>query len=222
MAVPRDVKIEAGDGASPASAPEADGLRRSSMPSTPLKMESPQEVHTPQLGPPYSHGNSQFSNQQAIPNYFSQYNMPSSSKDFFPLSTTLPAESQMFLGSALEPNDHFATIFMNGSEKSMMPNFGFNNGFSNMPMNKLNDGQQKYQYFEGLNPTPADGIAPSALDMRTSQNQPEFQFNPNVFPPQKKQTSGTGSAVGTPGLNGDKWDQWIEPDEWMDMPTASQ
>ena len=75
--------------------------------------------------------------------------------DFTPFSTALPMESQMFLGSALDPNDPMTSMLMAGSEN--MPQY---NPLSANDALSPNKSRHLHPSFDGLSST----LAPSALD----------------------------------------------------------
>jgi len=74
--------------------------------------------------------------------------------NYSPLTTALPMESQMLLGSALDPNDPFTSMLMAGSENMPQP-YNFPN-----PSALQKPRMPAYPY-DGMSAT----LAPSALDM---------------------------------------------------------
>jgi hypothetical protein len=82
------------------------------------------------------------------------YGMLSGYRDFGPLTASLPTESQLMLGSVLDPNDPMTSMFMAGSENLIQPFY-----------NPMSPTQMKSHYFhpsyDGMSAT----LAPSALDM---------------------------------------------------------
>ena len=137
--------------------------------------------------------------------------------DFAPLSTSLPAESQQMLGSALDPNDPLTSMLMSGSENMAQP-------FYNSTSASLSKTRNFHPSFDGMSAT----LAPSALDMAPhhglpwsgqgttgSMSAPPFQmsFDASAFDFSKGQlyTSGNssqGSGAGTPGMDGN-WEAFI-------------
>ena len=137
--------------------------------------------------------------------------------DLTPLSTSLPAESQQMLSSALDPNDSLTSMLMSGSENMAQP-------FYNPNSVSLSKTRHFHPSFDGMSAT----LAPSALDMAPhhgfswngqppagSMSAPPFQmsFDPNAFDFSKGQlyTSGNssqGSGAGTPGMDGN-WESFI-------------
>lgn len=137
--------------------------------------------------------------------------------DLTPLSTSLPAESQQMLSSALDPNDSLTSMLMSGSENMAQP-------FYNPTSASLSKTRNFHPSFDGMSAT----LAPSALDMTPhngfswtgqppagSMSAPPFQmsFDPNAFDFSKGQlyTSGNssqGSGAGTPGMDGN-WEAFI-------------
>jgi len=71
-----------------------------------------------------------------------------------PLTTALPMESQMLLGSALDPNDPFTSMLMGGSENMPQP-YNFSNPSA------LQKPRMPVYPYDGMSAT----LAPSALDM---------------------------------------------------------
>jgi len=74
--------------------------------------------------------------------------------EFGPLTTSLPAESQQLLGSALDPNDPLTSMFMAGSENYAQP-------FYNPVAPSLLKPRNFHPSYDGMSAT----LAPSALDM---------------------------------------------------------
>lgn len=73
---------------------------------------------------------------------------------YSPLTTALPMESQMLLGSALDPNNPFSSMLMAGSENMQQPyNFSFPSAMQKPRMPNFP--------YDGMSAT----LAPSALDM---------------------------------------------------------
>ena len=141
--------------------------------------------------------------------------------DMGPLTTALPTESQMLLAGALDSNDRFTSLLMNGSEgmpqhmDGLPPSMFSKQGNFNSPSN-------------GMSAT----LAPSALDMsphypsNQSNNLSSWNFNfdgsmleynkPHTFMNMKSQSS-HGSGAATPGIEGG-WDSFIN-DSWAENAT---
>ena len=77
-----------------------------------------------------------------------------------PFSTSLPAEAQMLLGSALDPHDPMTAMMMAGSENLPQP-WNYNNPMSMKQRNGFHQGH------DGMSAT----LAPSALDMSNGNRQ---------------------------------------------------
>ena len=146
-----------------------------------------------------------------------------------PFTTSLPVESQMLLGSALDPNDPLTSMLMAGSEN--MP----------QPYNYAHGAQQKprsfSQAYEGMSAT----LAPSALDMsprHQTYRQPSntMSMAPSSAPAyfstfdgaisdfSKNQAfasggSSTGSGAVTPGGIDGGWDSFINDNSWVENAT---
>lgn len=122
-------------------------------------------------------------------------------------STALPAETQMFLGSTLNPHDPLTSLFMAGANSSHYYDFGANQ----LPQTYNLGKQQQYPTFEGLNSTLAPSNSQEAsLDSGSS-------FFDQAVEASKNGNFGT-SPAGTPGVNGEAWTNFIDTDQW-DMPT---
>ena len=147
-----------------------------------------------------------------------------------PLSTSLPMESQMLLGSALDPNDPFTSMLMAGSE-NMPQHYNFApTSFSQKP-------RSFNQTFEGMSAT----LAPSALDMSPRHQTYHQPAAPMSAPPasgpafwsafegaipefSKSQTfmsngSSNGSGTATPGAIEGGWDSFIDANSWAENAT---
>lgn len=146
-----------------------------------------------------------------------------------PFTTSLPVESQMLLGSALDPNDPLTSILMAGSED--MP----------QPYNYANGPQQKPRSFSQAYGGMSATLAPSALDMSPrnhSYRQPSttMPIAPSSAPAyfstfdgamsdfSKTQGfasggSSTGSGAVTPGAIDGGWDSFINDNSWVENAT---
>lgn len=160
-------------------------------------------------------------NQQPTTNMFGL-------QDFSPFSTALPTESQMLLGSALDPNDPLTSMMMAGSENMAHPNF-----YNSTPAS-LSKQRNFHPSYDGMSAT----LAPSALDMSqgmvgtqppttsTSLGNPGFQLAfDSTFPDFTKgqpmfggPNSSNGSGTVTPGLDGG-WDAFINDNPWTENVT---
>lgn len=229
-------------------------LRRTSIPSTMLsKSVSPVSSRTPQplqSRPAVPPKTSSFLTNQQIPAYSNakqdgQPNQPMRAppqpqinqqpttnmfgfQDFSPFTTALPTESQMLLGSALDPNDPLTSMFMAGSENAPMPNY-----YNTTPASLMKQ-RNFHPSYDGMSAT----LAPSALDMSPAQgmfsNQPTttsvsmgkpgFIAFDGSFPDYTKgqqmfgRTSSNGSGAATPGLDG-TWDAFINDGTWNEAGT---
>ncbi len=151
-------------------------------------------------------------------------------QDFGPFSTALPTESQMLLGSALDPSDPLTSMFMAGSENMPMPNY-----YNSTPASLMKQ-RNFHPSYDGMSAT----LAPSALDMSPAPgmfgNQPattsasmgkpglQLAFD-GSFPDFTKgqqvfggPTSSNGSGTVTPGLDG-TWDAFINDNSWTETGT---
>ena len=140
-----------------------------------------------------------------------------------PFTTSLPTESQMLLGSALDPNDPLTSMFMAGSEGMPQP-FNYNSAPSN-----LQKPRNFNQSYGGMSAT----LAPSALDMSPRHQNyappsttmssslstspafydasiPDFSKS-QLFP---GSNSATGSGTVTPGGLDGGWDAFINDAPW--------
>lgn len=163
---------------------------------------------------------------------YPQYQQPAFNaypyRDFGPLTTALPTESQMLLGPAFDPNDPLTSMFMAGSE----------NMFYNPPMASMSKQRNFHPSYDGMNAT----LAPSALDMSTghgtfnpappntpamsmSMSKPGFQlaFDGSMHnfakePVYNGGTSSGGSGAATPGIDG-SWDAFINDNTWAENAT---
>lgn len=144
---------------------------------------------------------------QTRPQSAHQPTTPTSYSGYGPLTTSLPAESQQLLGSALDPHDPFTAALMAGADGMAQP-------FYHPTPNKH---RNFYPSHDGMSAT----LAPSALDMTPphglpmsmaasgSWSAPPYQtsFDPSAFDFSKGQmygsgTSSSGSGAATPGFDG--------------------
>ena len=142
-----------------------------------------------------------------------------------PFTTSLPIESQMLLGSALDPNDPMTSMFMAGSENMPQP-FNYNSTPSN-----LQKSCNFSQSYDGMSAT----LAPSALDMSPHHqnynppsttmssslsaspafyeaSMPDFSRS-QLFP---WSNSATGNGTATPGGIDGGWDAFINDTSWAE------
>ncbi len=154
------------------------------------------------------------SQQQPLQPFQSLYNNSSLNPDFSFFSTALPAESQMLLGSALDPRDPMTNMFMAGSQ--YMPNSYYNFDATLPPtltVGKDVSGGQLYPSFDGLNTT----LAPSELEMNPGLDF-EYAGQTSFFDAGMKETTAGGTA--TPG--GNDFNLFIDQEAWGETPQSSQ
>ena len=239
--------------ASPGQSSAPGDLRRMSMPartaSSPGTSSAAQTSPFTQPKPPLQHAPSSYTGKQQMssmlgatpgeqrkgqtehqtpsppqpqPAYGSLAGYPS----FGPLSAALPVESQMFLGSVLDPNDPFTSMLMGGSENMMQPYYTSSPTALSKPSNF-------HPSYEGMGAT----LAPSALDMSPpnvaslppatpgplsttpplSLGYPDglADFKGQVF---TRSNSSHGSGTVTPTIDGG-WDAFINDNSWSENPT---
>ncbi|MCJ1432613.1 hypothetical protein MMC27_001970 [Xylographa pallens] len=180
------------------------------------------------MGPPIASSSAQ---QQASSLSMPQFNN-GSYQDFSPFTMSLPPESQMLLGSTLDPNDPLTTMFMAGSESFPQPYF--NNNFNLNSTNVLSKQSNFHPSYDGMSAT----LAPSALHMSplpTTYNEPAsassesaptsaYSFcldgNPGDYKGISFLQSGSGAASGTvtPGIDSN-WDAFIDDNSWAENAT---
>ena len=180
------------------------------------------------MGPPITSSSAQ---QQASPLPMPQFHS-GSYQDFSPFTMSLPPESQMLLGSTLDPNDPLTTMFMAGSESFRQPYFS--NNFNLNSTNVLSKQSNFHPSYEGMSAT----LAPSALHMSplpTTYNEPAsassesvptsaysfcLEGNPGDYKGIGFLQSGSGAASGTvtPGIDS-SWDAFIDDNSWAENAT---
>ncbi|KAL8841342.1 MAG: hypothetical protein Q9170_000973 [Blastenia crenularia] len=161
--------------------------------------------------------------QQVPPTPTSMY----SPQDLGPLSTTLPPESQMLLGSALDPKDPMTSMLMGSNDNFMQSYWGTAPTLGTKNRNF-------HPSYDGMSAT----LAPSALDMSPhhfsyNQNQPTstlplanpsyLSFDNNMLDLSKGFLQGSnsshGSGTATPGVNDGGWDAFINDSPWAENTT---
>jgi hypothetical protein len=160
---------------------------------------------TPQAG---------FSQQQPLQPFQPQYNNSGLNPDLSLFTTALPAESQMLLGSALDPRDPTTNMFMAGSQYMPSSYYNFDATLPpSMSVGKDASGGQLYPSFDGLNTT----LAPSQLEMNPGL---DFQYvgQTGFFDAGMKET--TASGTGTPG--GNDFNLFIDQEAWGEASQSSQ
>ncbi|MCJ1285728.1 hypothetical protein MMC26_005069 [Xylographa opegraphella] len=180
------------------------------------------------MGPPIT---STAAQQQVSSLSMPQFNS-GSYQDFSPFTMSLPPESQMLLGSTLDPNDPLTTMFMAGSESFPQPYF--NNNFNLNSTNVLSKQSNFHPSYDGMSAT----LAPSALHMSplpTTFNEPAsaasesastsaygfcLDGNPGEYKGIGFLQCGSGGASGTvtPGIDSN-WDAFIDDNSWAENAT---
>ena len=161
---------------------------------------------------------------------------PGSGLSYSPFATSLPAESQMFLGSALDPSDPFTSMLMSGRDRNQQPFYSYNPN----PSSKSRP-MHPHPSFDGMNQTLAPGALDTNLDSRNFSNpasattegvitpfSPGFGFNldgsfGDAFkaPALTRSNSGQGSGGGiTPGLDRD-WSNFVDGNIWEETAGSS-
>lgn len=231
-----------GYGQSPTTSSPVDvpDQRRSSMQSksaSPAAVRTPQSTHArpslPQLAtsrqPPPDSISSQLpvsmQQQQVPPTPTSMY----SPQDLGPFTTSLPPESQMLLGSALDVKDPINSILMGGNDGFAQSCWASGFGASTKPRNF-------HPSYDGMSAT----LAPSALDMPShsmshnlfqqmssmpTTNPPFLSFDGNMpeyskgFYQNNNASSSHGSGTVTPGVLDGGWDAFINDNSWAENTT---
>ncbi|KAL8873812.1 MAG: hypothetical protein Q9174_000769 [Haloplaca sp. 1 TL-2023] len=202
------------------------------------KSASPTNVRTPQSLPARP-SQPQVSTSYHVPSDLTSKQVPVSSQpqqfpqtptslyspqETGPLSTTLPQESQMLLGSELDHKDPMASMLMGSNDHFMQSYWGSS---MTSPMKSRNFNPS----YDGMSTT----LAPSALDMPSQQ----FSYNHNQPPstmsmPQQSYlpldssvpdfnkafyqmtNSSHGSGTATPAGHDGGWDAFINDNSWAD------
>jgi len=153
--------------------------------------------------------------------------------DFSLFGTSLPPESQMLLGSTLNPNDPLTSMLMAGSEIFPQPYFNYND-LNNLNSSNFLKGSNFHPSYDGMSAT----LAPSALDINLSRvSYPEatsgtaestpvpsfnhaFDGNPGDYKGVSFMHPGSsgGSGTVTPGIDG-SWDAYIDDNSWTENAT---
>lgn len=132
--------------------------------------------------------------------------------DFSPLTTALPQESQMFLGSALNPNDPFTQQLMGGN--AFGQHFDFSNTFMPQKPSQYGPGMHETLVAPGsfrMSPsqsfTGANGADPSPYGQSLDKGSADFSgaaFNNSM--------SAACSGHNTPGF--EEWESFINDASW--------
>lgn len=148
---------------------------------------------------------------------FTSTHMPS-------FSTQLPAETQGFLNGTLDPNDPLTSMMMAGNNNygGITYNFEQQNSIPYRSANNTVEVTKQNQHQTlpaGLDSTLAPAETDKAQKQATDEEIPGDvgNLNENFFDNAMVNQSGTG----TPSLEGENWDSWINDGQW-DIPTASQ
>jgi hypothetical protein len=147
--------------------------------------------------------------QPALPNY----SMGAFANDF-PPEYPSPSYPNAHFFNPTTFQDPLLDMFLAGSEFSAPFDNNFNNSFLSAPSSKAQD---QYPNFDGLNTILSNTVTPGDLNLDGTN---DFEFDANLYE-NLKQANGHGSTTNTPGLNTDKWNEWIDTDQW-DSHTATQ
>ncbi|KAL9006392.1 MAG: hypothetical protein Q9188_000866 [Gyalolechia gomerana] len=225
---------------SPSSSSPVDAAdpRRASVQSksaSPVAVRTPQSIHArPLISQPSL---SYQAKQEPAPLQISVSSQPQqipptptslySPEEYGPLSTTLPPESQMLLGSALRPGDPTASTLM-GSNDNLMQSYWAH------PPTSGTKSRNFHPSYDGMSAT----LAPSALDMSPHHlqynqthststvpgvNPSYFSFDTNTLDFSKGFMQGRNSSHGsntvTPGGFDGGWDAFINDSTWAENTT---
>ncbi|KAL8862499.1 MAG: hypothetical protein Q9178_000997 [Gyalolechia marmorata] len=222
---------------SPVDIPDQRRSSAQSKSASPVAVRTPQSIHArpslPQSATPHQLPHDPTSSQLPIP-LQSQQVPPTptsmySPQDLGPLTTSLPPESQMLLGSALDIKDPMNSMLMGGNDSFAQSYWASGLGSSTKPRNF-------HPSYDGMSAT----LAPSALDM-TSQpiNYNQYQqtlsmpttnpaflaFDGNMpdysksFFHNNHPSSSHGSGTATPGVLDGSWDAFINDNSWAENST---
>ncbi|KAL8907845.1 MAG: hypothetical protein Q9207_001168 [Kuettlingeria erythrocarpa] len=230
------VYVQSPSTSNPGDAHEQRRMSAQSKSASPISVRTPQPMHArpsiPQTAASYhvkpEHPPMQIPTstqpQQIPPTPTSMY----SPQDMGPLSATLPPESQMLLGSALDPKDPMTSMLM-GSHDNMFPSY-----WPAAPAGGTKPRSFNTSY-DGMSAT----LAPSALDMSphhlhyhqtqsmstmSSTANPSFlAFDNGMFDYSKSYFQGSGSSHGsgtvTPGGLDGGWEAFINESPWAENTT---
>lgn len=209
--------------ATPASMSHTTSTTTASGPSTPVIESSESGRLTPKQRPSFSQGtfsqlNLQNAHHQQIPNhqFYPSYNMNTNmgSMDFgscpnpYPLTTQPSAETQMFLGAPFHQSHYesgLESTLLEDHKFSQLQNFDLSGNFS-LPQEHQSPVKAEYQYTGPNFSSAANDVHPVA---EGAQN----HFFNEAFGKSHEAT-----PSGTPGLNADAWDSFID----FTMPSSSQ
>ncbi|KAL8767126.1 MAG: hypothetical protein Q9209_006288 [Squamulea sp. 1 TL-2023] len=191
---------------------------RPSLPHLATSHQPPHDSTAPQVPTPMQP-------QQVPPTPTSMY----SPQDLGPLTTSLPPESQMLLGSTLDLKDPMNSILMGGNDGFAQSYWASASGSATKPRNF-------HPSYDGMSAT----LAPSALDMSSQPiNLNQFQQMPSMpsthhsfsaydgnmpdyskgFFQNNNLSSSHGSGTATPGVLDGSWDAFINDNSWADGTT---
>lgn len=191
---------------------------------TPKSIHSKQSPPSPST-PQHAKGIQTITGPPVAPQQYSQSQNINESSNPSPFTTSLPMESQMLLGSALDPNDPMTAMLMSGSENMPQPF-----AYSSYPT--FHKPRSFTQPYDGMSAT----LAPSALDMSprhqaysqpgystsmapapTPAFQQAFAGAMPEFPKTQLHTGGASSndsgSITPSGIDGG-WDTFINDNSW--------
>ncbi|KAI9666375.1 MAG: hypothetical protein M1821_004311 [Bathelium mastoideum] len=155
--------------------------------------------------------------------------------NYSPFSTSLPTESQMLLGSALDPSDPFTSMLMSGSDRTQQPFYSYNPN----PSSKSRP-MHPHPSYDGMNQTLAPGALDTNLEHHNFSNPPSATTEGVITPftpgfgftmdgnfndafrgaPLTRSNSGQGSGDGiTPGVDRE-WTSFVDANLWEE-PTGT-
>lgn len=159
---------------------------------------------------------------------FSTFDPITQNLNFSPFSTSLPTETQQFLGSSLDPNDPCTSMLMAGSDMMPRPSYSYNPNLSskgrmsqpasNSGMNQtLSPGTEPETH-----PDKSDNFSnpPSVMTEETCESfTPAYQFNldGSFGDPFKTGMTRNNSVEGSPGpITPGEWNSLLNSNVWQE------
>ncbi|KKY20201.1 hypothetical protein UCDDS831_g05002 [Diplodia seriata] len=168
------------------------------------QMLPPQMIHRS----PQSFRQAPYPSPQQQSNFtFNHLDSSAAHMSYSPFSMALPTETQQMLGSTLDPNDPYTSLYMQNSETAPQPFYSYN---PNLPAKA-----RVQQNSQGMNQT----LAPSSGPL-TDINPQNLSYNTADFKPSSmsRQTSQQGSSgLITPGA---EWSKFIDGTLFEEMPAS--
>ncbi|ELR08257.1 hypothetical protein VC83_04558 [Pseudogymnoascus destructans] len=147
--------------------------------------------------------------------YMPQVNIQAADSEFNPFATATPQDDGLFDANLGFPNDPLMGMLMAGNEALNAPDSfdsSLDTSYAGTPARKLDLATKTH--VGGLDSTVGGGIAPAQLESAAVKRGLDVISGVPTRLKSDATVTASTSATGTPGIAPDKWNEWIEQEEW--------